>query len=122
MKRESPKDGNRSANSVLGLGVVFVFLMVVLSCGIGYVRLVHAQSTSGFVTREARFDESVGGSKPTPTIPSGWRFVGVSNGEKMNSNTLWFQDRVGNIYIIQGFTTHGQFILDETIYKIAAEK
>jgi len=122
MKRRFAKDGNRSVNPALGAGVAFVFLTVVLSYGIGYVRLVHAQSTSGFVTREARFDESVGGSKPTPIIPSSWRFIGVSNGEKINSNTLWFQDRNGNIYVVQGFTTYGKFILDETIYKIAAEK
>jgi hypothetical protein len=92
-----------------------------------------APAPQGFSIREVRFDESESGkgSKPLPIIPRSWRFVGVSNGEKVNSNILWFQDRDGHIYGVSGFTTttdelsimerkRDQFILIETINKITA--
>ena len=69
---------------------------------------------------EIRFDESMGNKRPTPTIPKGWRFVSVSNGEKRNSNNLWFQDRAGNIYLVRGFNTDDQFILQDNVFKLAA--
>jgi hypothetical protein len=84
-----------------------------------------AQQTAqepGFTISPVRFDESVSGTKPTPQIPKGWRFIGVSNGEKDNSNNLWFQDTEGNIYLVQGFTTYRKFILDERIQKIESAK
>jgi len=75
-----------------------------------------------FNYQDVRFDESMGDKMPTPTIPKGWRFVGVSNGEKMNSNNLWFQDSNGNIYLLQGFTSYGKFILKQTVQKINTGK
>jgi hypothetical protein len=42
-----------------------------------------------------------------------WRFIGVSNGEKRNSNNLWFQDKDGSIYLVQGFTTERELIVQE---------
>jgi hypothetical protein len=75
-------------------------------------------SLAGFTVGEIRFDESTGEKKPTPTLPSGWRFIGVSNGEKENSNNLWFQDKDGSIYLVQGFTTHSQFIINANIQKL----
>ena len=61
--------------------------------------------------RQIRFDESEGQQKPTPQIPKNWRFVGVANGELQNNNTLWFQDSDGTIFMINGFSTGGKFIL-----------
>jgi hypothetical protein len=68
---------------------------------------------STFTVHEIRFDESGGGPPgPTPTVPKSWQFVGVSNGEKMNSNNLWFRDTSGRIIMLQGFTDAGKFIID----------
>jgi hypothetical protein len=62
---------------------------------------------------DIRFDESLGNQMPTPRLPKDWRFVGVSNGVRTNSNNLWFQDSSGNIYLIQGSNspTKTQFIM-----------
>ena len=89
-----------------------------------FVRKASAQQSSlaGFRVAEIRSDESMGGKKPTPIIPSTWRFIGVSNGEKGNSNNLWFQDKDGSIYLVQGFTTETEFILLENIQKLNAGK
>ena len=82
-----------------------------------------ADSTlAGFNVSEIRFDESMGDKKPLPVIPKGWRFIGVSNGEKMNSNNLWFQDQVGNIYLVQGFTSGNEFTLRPEIGKLSIGK
>ncbi|MGZ3499660.1 MAG: hypothetical protein ACXVAK_19225, partial [Vulcanimicrobiaceae bacterium] len=70
---------------------------------------------------EIRFDESVGKPKATPVIPKSWRFVGVSNGERANSNNLWFQDAQGRIYLIQGFTTDGKFIVEPSVQFLNAK-
>src|SRR5438128_389758 len=68
-----------------------------------------------FTVNEIRFDESEGPKKPTPSFPKSWRFVGVSNGEKQNSNNLWFQEPGGNIFVLRGFTTRGSdFVINET--------
>jgi hypothetical protein len=79
-------------------------------------------SLAGFTIGEIRFDESMGEKKPTPKRPSTWRFIGVSNGEKRNSNNLWFQDRDGSIYLVQGFTTEREFIVQESIQKLNASQ
>ncbi|SRR6266480_1216655 len=89
--------------------------------------LVHRASTqqpplAGFTIAEIRFDESMGEKKPTPKLPGTWRFIGVSNGEMANSNNLWFQDRDGSIYLVQGFTTERQFIVRENIQKLNASQ
>lgn len=68
------------------------------------------KSLEGFQIEEVRFDESVS-KRPTPKIPKTWRFVSVSNGSHVNSNHLWFQDKEGNIYVVQGFTqSRGDFV------------
>lgn len=75
--------------------------------------------------KEIRFDESMRAKLPTPTIPKSWRFVGVSNGFSANSNTLWFQDESGNIYLAQGFHSRDagelKFIIDERIQILRAK-
>ena len=75
------------------------------------------QQPQGFYqdVQEIRFDESMGRKKATPLVPRSWRFVGVSNGEKMNSNHLWFQDVAGNIYLVKGFASDRGFTLNEQI-------
>lgn len=66
--------------------------------------------------KEIRFDESMGGTKPTPHIPKQWRIIGVSNGGSPNANNLWFQDSSGNIYLLQGFTSRDRdFVIDPTV-------
>lgn len=70
---------------------------------------------------EIRFDESTGGTRPTPMINKSWKLIGVSNGEKQNSNNLWFQDSAGNVYLVHGFTTHGQFIADPGVQVLRAK-
>ncbi len=70
-------------------------------------------------TADVHFDDSMTpGTLPLPAIPKTWRFVGVSNGEKRNSNTLWFEDRDGTIYVIQTFTTGGTIIMNEGVSKL----
>lgn len=88
------------------------------------VRKANAQqpALAGFVITEIRFDESTGEKKPTPILSNGWRFIGVSNGEKENSNNLWFQDKDGSIYLLEGFTTYGKFIVRENIQKLNVDK
>ena len=65
------------------------------------------------------FDESAIKNRPLPTIPKTWRFIGVSNGEKSNTNTLWFQDKGGDIYMLESYTpptspgSNPQYILED---------
>jgi hypothetical protein len=78
----------------------------------------------GYTLKDMQFDTSVEKKKPTPTVPKDLRFVGVSNGSHANSNNLWFQDKNGNIFMMQGFiptTKYGsenEYIIGETIYVI----
>ena len=74
-----------------------------------------------FVPWEIRFDESASGKKPNPRIPKGWRFIGVANGEKINSNTLWFQGQDGTVYLLTGFTADHQFLLDNRVQVLGSE-
>jgi hypothetical protein len=105
------------------LTLVFLGACIALLVTILVERKASAQqqsSLTGFTIGEIRFDESMGEKKPTPTLPSAWRFIGVSNGEKENSNNLWFQDKDGSIYLVEGFTTATQFIIRENIQKLNA--
>jgi hypothetical protein len=103
---------------------VSILLTIATLVAVLYSNLSSAQNAGpeGFTIKEVRFDESMGKAKPTPRIPSTWRFVGVSNGEKRNSNNLWFQDREGNIYLVQGFTSDREFVLIEDVEKISGKK
>jgi len=104
--------------------LVLVLIVFFLLIGTGWIArqaVGQNKSLGGFVIREIRFDESMGGGKPTPKIPKSWRLVGVSNGENMNCNNLWFQDTDGNIYLVQGFVSNGKFILQESVGKISRE-
>jgi hypothetical protein len=84
-----------------------------------FARSVPTKATlDGFAVSEVRFDESKGTQKPTPVIPKSWRFVGVSRGEGVNSNNLWFQDEDGSIYLVQGFVRYEQFTMLGTLQKI----
>jgi hypothetical protein len=98
--------------------------IVIVTVSILPLRLLAQQAAqnSGFTIRQVSFDISMGDAKPVPQIPKEWRFVGVCNGEKVNSNNLWFQDADGNIYIVQGFMSYRKFTLQEGIEKIEAAK
>jgi len=67
-----------------------------------------------------RFQDAHGTSNP-PSIPKSWKLISVSNGEKSNSNNLWFQDADGSVYLLQGFTLQNKFIIHEQVYKIPAK-
>jgi len=72
----------------------------------------------GFDISDIRFDENRGDKWQAPMIPKDWRLVAVSNGEEQNANKLWFQDHVGNVYAVSGFTSGGKFTLLNSIGKI----
>ena len=111
-----------SIKSGLFLECLVSCLIVILFLTCSHLVAAQEGSIKSFRVQEIRFDELLGGKKPTPRIPKGWRFVGVSNGEKMNSNNLWFQDGSGNVYVLQGFITSGRFILDENVQRINVAK
>jgi len=67
-----------------------------------------------------KFQDAHGTVNP-PSIPKSWRLISVSNGEKSNSNNLWFQDTDGSVYLLQGFTSQNRFIIHEHVYKIPAK-
>ncbi|MCP2014391.1 hypothetical protein L1280_001528 [Deinococcus sp. HSC-46F16] len=77
-------------------------------------------NTNTFRVTDIRYDESMGNKEPLPTFPKGWKLISVSNGEKANTNTLWFQAPDGNIYMLSGFTDRREFIIDRTAYKLNA--
>jgi len=102
--------------------VIFVSITLSLVCFIIGNARAEGKVLAGFYVTDVRFDESMGDKMPTPIIPKEWRFVGVSNGEKMNSNNLWFQDQAGNIYLVRGFNSGSKFILQGLIGKIGVGK
>jgi len=67
-----------------------------------------------------KFKDALGTSNP-PSIPKSWKLISVSNGEKSNSNNLWFQDMDGSVYLLQGFTSRNKFYIHEHVYKIPAK-
>ena len=67
-----------------------------------------------------RFKDAHGTTNP-PSIPKSWKLISVSNGEKPNSNNLWFQDTDGSVYLLQGFTSKNKFYIHEHVYKIPAK-
>jgi hypothetical protein len=83
-------------------------------------QVVNAPNLDGFYFQDMRFDESPGRKLPTPRIPRSWRFMGVSNGEKPNSNNLWFQDASGNIFMVSGSNKSGKFIVAPGIQEFVA--
>ena len=68
--------------------------------------------TLNFISKEIRLDESMGKKLAQPTFPGDWKLVSVSNGEKANSNALWFQDAKGDVHLVSGFHTRGTFVVD----------
>jgi hypothetical protein len=61
---------------------------------------------------------SVFSSNKPVTIPKEWRFVSVSNGEKPNFNNLWFQDKDGNIIVLDGYMDGKTFFFTGHIQKL----
>jgi len=74
-----------------------------------------------FISVEALKFRDIQGTNNSLAIPKSWKLVGVSNGEKSNSNNLWFQDTNGSIYLLQGFTSQNKFFVHENMYKIPAK-
>lgn len=67
-----------------------------------------------------RFHEASTEKKP-PSIPKSWKLISVSNGEKSNSNNLWFQDAEGSVYLLQGHASGSKFFVHDVVYKIPAK-
>jgi len=67
-----------------------------------------------------KFKDAQGTSNP-PSVPKSWKLISVSNGEKSNSNNLWFQDTDGSVYLLQGFTSQNKFYIHEHVYNIPAK-
>jgi len=74
-----------------------------------------------FTTIEGIKFKDASGARNPPSIPKSWKLISVSNGEKANSNNLWFQDSDGSVYLLQGFTSRNKFIIHEHVYKIPAK-
>ena len=79
----------------------FVLFAVGTHHGFYEIRPVHVQS-----------------DKVSPKIPKTWRLVSVANGNTPNSNSLWFQDDDGSIFMISGFHDSTGFILNPNIAEI----
>lgn len=87
---------------------------------LAYTTVSAQGNTNTFRVQDVRYDESMGDKLPLPTFPKGWKLISVSNGEKANSNTLWFQAADGNVYMLSGFTSYGEFIISPKAYKLNA--
>lgn len=86
------------------LVIAFTASFLLLATGwIARQAVGQGESSEGFKTEGVRFDESVS-RRPTPKIPKTWRLVGISTSSRMNGFHLWFQDKDGNIYVVQGVT------------------
>jgi hypothetical protein len=79
------------------------------------------QGLEEFTTIEGIKFKDARGTKNPPSIPKSWKLISVSNGEKSNSNNLWFQDSDGSVYLLQGFSSKNKFIIHEQVYKIPAK-
>jgi hypothetical protein len=101
-----------------------IILIVLLITTTAYAVSYPVQFPKGleeFATIEGiKFHDAHGTVSP-PSIPKSWKLISVSNGEKSNSNNLWFQDTDGSVYLIQGFTSQNKFIIHEHVYKIPAK-
>jgi hypothetical protein len=100
----------------------FVVSLSFILCLTGLIignALAEDDGLPGFDVSDIKFDESRGHKWQTPVIPKDWRLVAVSNGEEHNANNLWFQDRVGNIFMVSGFTSGGKFTVLNSIGKIS---
>ena len=79
---------------------------------VGHEELVYVDSI--------KFRDAQGAVIP-PAIPKFWKLISVSNGEKSNSNNLWFQDSDGSVYLLQGFASQNKFFIHENVYKIPSK-
>lgn len=97
-----------------------VFFALTTAGLLAYTTVAAQANSNTFRVQDIRYDESTGTKLPVPTFPKGWKLISVSNGEKGNSNTLWFQAADGNVYMMSGFTTYGEFIIDKAVGKLNA--
>ena len=65
-----------------------------------------------------KVNTSIFSSNKPATIPKEWKFISASNGEKPNSNNLWFQDKDGNIIVIDGYMDGKTFFFTGHIQKL----
>jgi hypothetical protein len=65
-----------------------------------------------------KVNSSMFSSNKLATIPKDWKLVSVSNGEKPNFNNLWFQDKDGNIIVLDGYMDGKTFFFTGHIQKL----
>ncbi len=80
---------------------------------------VSAQDLKPFTLGDVQFDPALSKKAP-PAIPREWKFIGVSSGESPSASNLWFQDLDGNIYLVQGLTSNGKFMLKDQVQRLKA--
>src|ERR1035437_3066852 len=103
------------------LGITIFLFTTPVAWAVSYPPHVPATGLEEFTSVEAiKFRDAQGTSTPPP-IPKSWKLISVSNGEKSNSNNLWFQDSDGSVYLLQGFTSQNKFFIHENLYKIPAK-
>ena len=101
--------------------IVFAVLMIASTAyAVAYYPATQEGFANSSTIEKMKLSDVQGIVKPL-TIPKSWKLVGVSNGEKPDSNNLWFQDTEGSVYLLQGVTSQHKFSISQYIYKIPAK-
>jgi hypothetical protein len=91
----------------IGTAIAILMLALLITTTLTFSQAVQKdrepESVGSWLAYPMTFDESRIKNRPLPTIPKNWRFIGVSNGSKSNTNTIWFQDKGGNIYMLESY-------------------
>ena len=103
------------------LVISMLLLTTPVAWAVSYPPIVTPPLPEEFTSVEAIKLRDFQGTSTHPAIPKSWKLISVSNGEKSNSNNLWFQDSDGSIILMQGFSSQNKFIIHENIYKIPAK-
>jgi len=105
----------------LFLAITLIVFITPVAWATSYPLPVPPPVPEEFISVEAVKFRDVQGANSSHAIPKSWKLISVSNGEKSNSNNLWFQDPNGSIYLLQGFTSQNKFFIHENMYKIPAK-
>jgi hypothetical protein len=103
------------------LGIIFGVVAVVIAAWslsdrpTASAQVANQSQMDGFNFQDIRFDQGAGPRPQMPRVSRLWKFVAVSNGERPNSNRLWFQDSSGNIITLSAYTTSGVVFVDPRI-------
>jgi hypothetical protein len=116
---------------IVGTAIAMLMLVFWVTAPLTFSQAVQKDREPGTVgswlVYPMTFDESRIKNRPLPTIPKDWRFIGVSNGSKSNTNTIWFQDKGGNIYLLESYIpptspdSTPQYILEDHAHVLRAK-